>query len=110
MHHDDVAALRPHAVQDSLQMVKRMKIADRHEHASGSYADGLTRKIFPRRDVELIQFDVRGAAISVRDSLRRGEHAKHDERENQAGDGRAGLGEQVHDRDDKQNHGDQCQA
>ena len=34
-------------------------------------------------------FDVRGAAISVRDFLRHGEHAKHDERENQTGDGRA---------------------
>src|SRR6266851_1426137 len=101
MHHDDVPALRPNTVQNRLQVVQRMIIADWHEHTSGPDADALRAEIFLRGDVKLIHFDVRRAAISVRNFFRHSEYAKHDERENQAGDGRAWLSKQVHDRDEK---------
>src|SRR5579863_9195650 len=101
MHYDNVAAVRPDAVQNRLQVVQRMIIADRDEDTPGPNADGLPGELFLRGDVELIHFDMRGAVILVRDSFGHGEYAKHDERENQAGDGRAWFSEQVHDRDEK---------
>ena len=110
MHHDNVAAIRPDAVQHRLQVVQRMVIADRHQNAPGPHADGLPREFFPRRDIELIHFHVRRAAISLRDSLGYREHAKHDERKISPATVALGFCEQVHDRDEKKDQRDQRQS
>ena len=79
MHYDNVAAIGPDAVENRLQVVQSMVVAHRHQNAPGPHAHGLPREFFPRRDIELIHFHVRPAAVSLRNSLGYREHAEHDD-------------------------------
>ena len=79
MHDYDVVAFRLYAIQDRLQMVKRMIIAYRNQNVAGAHANALRREIFLRSHVELVHFNMRSPAIPVRDALGNRKDAEHND-------------------------------
>src|SRR3989442_4049598 len=106
MKRDNILFVRIDTVENGIQVVQRVVVADHHENISRPDAQSLGREIITGFEIELIELRVFGRALARR-PFGYGKDGEEDKRETDARDRRNLLGYKVDETQRDERQGDQ---
>ena len=99
MQHDNLRVMTSHAPQHGFEVIQRVVGAHGHQDIPGRHANACRREFGFRRQIELIEFHMGGAGLSLADAvLGDFKNREKQRRKRESSNRRIGLGKEVDDR------------